>query len=90
MDYTVEEFRSTVKADVILDIIGGAYLAGDVKALNEGGRLVVIGMQGGRKASSTWGALLAKRGSVFATALRSGRSLKKRQSSVVYVRKPGL
>lgn len=71
IDYTVEDFSATVKADVILDIIGGAYLAGNVKALNEGGRLVVIGMQGGRKAELDLGALLAKRGSVFATALRS-------------------
>ncbi|MFF5230893.1 NAD(P)H-quinone oxidoreductase [Dactylosporangium sp. NPDC000521] len=71
IDYTAEDFSETVKADVILDIIGGAYLKGNVKALNEGGRLVVIGMQGGRKAELDLGALLAKRGSVFATALRS-------------------
>jgi putative PIG3 family NAD(P)H quinone oxidoreductase len=71
IDYTAEDFSATVKADVILDIIGGAYLKGNVKALNDGGRLVVIGMQGGRKAELDIGALLAKRGSVFATALRS-------------------
>lgn len=71
IDYTVEDFSATVRADVILDIIGGAYLAGNVKALNEGGRLVVIGLQGGRKAELDLGALMAKRGSVFATALRS-------------------
>jgi putative PIG3 family NAD(P)H quinone oxidoreductase len=71
IDYTAEDFSATVRADVILDIIGGAYLKGNVQALNEGGRLVVIGMQGGRKAELDLGALLAKRGSVFATALRS-------------------
>ncbi|GAA1504171.1 NAD(P)H-quinone oxidoreductase [Dactylosporangium maewongense] len=71
IDYTAEDFSETVKADVILDIIGGAYLKGNVKALKEGGRLVVIGMQGGRKAELDLGALLAKRGSVSATALRS-------------------
>ncbi|WP_327007519.1 NAD(P)H-quinone oxidoreductase [Dactylosporangium sp. NBC_01737] len=85
IDYTVEDFSATVKADVILDIIGGAYLAGNVKALNEGGRLVVIGMQGGRKAELDLGALLAKRGSVFATALRS-RSLAQKASIIRGVR----
>ncbi|MET7419200.1 NAD(P)H-quinone oxidoreductase [Dactylosporangium sp. NPDC005555] len=77
IDYTAEDFSETVKADVILDIIGGAYLKGNVKALNEGGRLVVIGMQGGRKAELDLGALLAKRGSVFATALRSRTAAQK-------------
>lgn len=71
IDYTAEDFSETVKADVILDIIGGAYLGANVKALNEGGRLVVIGLQGGRKGELDLGALLAKRGSVHATALRS-------------------
>jgi putative PIG3 family NAD(P)H quinone oxidoreductase len=85
IDYTVEDFSATVKADVILDIIGGAYLAGNVKALNEGGRLVVIGMQGGRKAELDLGALLTKRGSVFATALRS-RSLAQKAAIIRGVR----
>lgn len=85
IDYTVEDFSATVKADVILDIIGGAYLAGNVKALNEGGRLVVIGMQGGRKGELDLGALLAKRGSVFGTALRS-RSLAQKASIIRGVR----
>ncbi|MEV4508102.1 NAD(P)H-quinone oxidoreductase [Dactylosporangium sp. NPDC049525] len=85
IDYTVEDFSATVTADVILDIIGGAYLAGNVKALNEGGRLVVIGLQGGRKAELDLGALLAKRGSVFATALRS-RSLAQKASIIRGVR----
>jgi NADPH:quinone reductase-like Zn-dependent oxidoreductase len=57
--------------DVILDIIGGPYLNRNVAALATGGRLVVIGMQGGRRGDLDLGALLAKRGTVAATALRS-------------------
>ena len=70
----VEETRRVTDgrgADVILDIMGASYLARNVAALADGGRLVVIGMQGGRKAELDLGALLAKRASVAATALRS-------------------
>jgi len=70
IDYTSEDF-SEESADVILDIIGAAYLARNVKALATGGRLVVIGLQGGRKAELDLGALHAKRGTIAATALRS-------------------
>ncbi|MET8910206.1 NAD(P)H-quinone oxidoreductase [Micromonospora sp. NPDC004551] len=70
----VEELRRVTDgrgADVVLDIMGAAYLPGNVAALATGGRLVVIGMQGGRKGELDLGTLLAKRASVHATALRS-------------------
>jgi NADPH:quinone reductase-like Zn-dependent oxidoreductase len=51
--------------------MGAAYLARNVDALAVGGRLVVIGMQGGTRAELDLGKLLAKRASVAATALRS-------------------
>ncbi|MET7394548.1 NAD(P)H-quinone oxidoreductase [Dactylosporangium sp. NPDC005572] len=77
IDYTAEDFAETVKADVILDIMGAAYLKQNVTALNDGGRLVVIGLQGGRKGELDLGALLAKRGTVAATALRSRTAAQK-------------
>lgn len=58
-------------ADVILDIIGAAYLDRNVDALAHDGRLVVIGFQGGVKAELNLGKLLSKRAGVIATALRS-------------------
>lgn len=70
INYREEDFADKVRADVILDIMGAKYLAGNVRALKTGGRLVVIGLQGGRKAELDLGALLAKRASVHATALR--------------------
>ncbi|MEV4417346.1 NAD(P)H-quinone oxidoreductase [Catellatospora sp. NPDC049609] len=70
LDYTVDDFTD-VGADVILDIMGASYLDRNVRALAPGGRLVVIGMQGGTKAELNLGALLAKRASIAATALRS-------------------
>ncbi|MFJ8581601.1 NAD(P)H-quinone oxidoreductase [Micromonospora sp. NPDC093277] len=78
IDYREQDFVEEVHritggrgADVVLDIMGAAYLSRNVAALATGGRLVVIGMQGGRKGELDLGALLAKRASVHATALRS-------------------
>ncbi len=77
-DYTAEDFVARVRsvtdgrgADVVLDIIGGRYLAQNVDVLAVGGRLVVIGLQGGTKGELDLGRLLVKRASVAATALRS-------------------
>ncbi|MEO5853399.1 MAG: NAD(P)H-quinone oxidoreductase [Nocardioides sp.] len=70
----VEEVRRVtdgVGADVILDNMGASYLARNVAALATSGRLVVIGLQGGPKGELDLGALLAKRGAVIATSLRS-------------------
>lgn len=70
-DFVEEMKAADLRADVILDIIGGKYLASNVAALNTAGRLVVIGMQGGMKAELNLGALLAKRAAVMATSLRA-------------------
>lgn len=58
-------------ADVILDVVGAKYLQRNVSALAFDGALVIIGMQGGSRAELDLGTLLAKRGAVIATALRS-------------------
>ncbi|MEU1245716.1 NAD(P)H-quinone oxidoreductase [Micromonospora arida] len=78
IDYREQDFVEEVRrvtdgrgVDVILDIMGGSYLGRNVSALATGGRLVVIGMQGGRKAELDLGALMTKRASVTATSLRS-------------------
>ncbi|MFF5208541.1 NAD(P)H-quinone oxidoreductase [Streptosporangium sp. NPDC000396] len=71
INYREEDFAEKVRADVILDIMGGPYLPGNVKALKTGGRLVVIGLQGGAKGELDLGALLTKRASVHGTTLRA-------------------
>ncbi|WP_117211172.1 NAD(P)H-quinone oxidoreductase [Allorhizocola rhizosphaerae] len=70
LDYTSEDF-SKVGADVVLDIIGASYLDRNLSALATGGRLVVIGLQGGRRAELDLARLLAKRALVAGTTLRS-------------------
>ncbi|MFY1573584.1 NAD(P)H-quinone oxidoreductase [Verrucosispora sp. WMMD703] len=92
VDYREQDFVEEVRqatdgrgADVVLDIMGASYLGRNVAALAADGRLVVIGMQGGRKGELDLGALLAKRGTVAATALRS-RSLEQKAAIVRGVR----
>ncbi|MFC8490118.1 NAD(P)H-quinone oxidoreductase [Streptomyces sp. NPDC057235] len=72
-DFVEELARATdgAGADVVLDIVGAKYLERNVKALAVNGRLVIIGLQGGVKGELNLGALLAKRGAVMATTLRS-------------------
>ncbi|WP_410810731.1 NAD(P)H-quinone oxidoreductase [Micromonospora sp. 067-2] len=78
IDYREQDFVDEVRqvtdgrgADVILDIMGASYLGRNVDTLATGGRLLVIGLQGGRKAELDLGALMTKRASVAATSLRS-------------------
>jgi putative PIG3 family NAD(P)H quinone oxidoreductase len=70
LNYREQEFEKEITADVILDNMGAKYLARNVAALNRGGRLVIIGMQGGVTAELNLGALLGKNASVTATSLR--------------------
>ena len=76
--YREEDFVERVRAetggagaDLILDIVGAAYLDRNVDALATDGQLIVIGMQGGTKGELNLGKLIAKRAGVVGTALRS-------------------
>ena len=73
-DFVARITDETGGADVILDIMGAAYLDRNLDALASGGVLVVIGMQGGVKGELNIGKLIGKRASVLGTALR-GRPL---------------
>ncbi len=64
-------------ADVILDFVGAAYLAENIKTLESKGSLVVIGLLGGVSAELPLGLLLAKRAKIVGTVLRS-RSLEEK------------
>jgi putative PIG3 family NAD(P)H quinone oxidoreductase len=78
VNYHDDDFVTAVReatdghgADVVLDIVGAAYLARNVSVLATNGRLVVIGLQGGREASLDLSALMAKRAALIAATLRA-------------------
>ncbi|HET6727893.1 MAG TPA: NAD(P)H-quinone oxidoreductase [Jiangellaceae bacterium] len=78
VNYNEDDFVTLVQqatdghgADVVLDNMGATYLARNVSVLAANGRLVVIGLQGGREASLDLSALMAKRAALIATTLRA-------------------
>lgn len=66
----VKDATDGVGADVVLDIMGAAYLGRNIDVLASDGRVVVIGMQGGVKGELNLGKLISKRAQVIGTALR--------------------
>ncbi len=78
VNYREEDFVEAVKAatdgrgaDVVLDVMGAAYLQRNVDVLATGGRIQVIGMQGGVTGEINLGILMGKRGQLRATTLRA-------------------
>lgn len=92
VDHRQDDFVAAVRdatqgrgADVVLDVVGAAYLARNVAALATGGRLEVIGLQKGRRAELDLGELMARRGRVHAATLRA-RPLAEKAAIVAAVR----
>ena len=78
VDYTSQDFVEEVRAftddqgvDVVLDVIGGDYLARNVDALRTKGRIVQVGAMEGPMATFPLGALLPKRATLVGTVLRA-------------------
>ena len=78
INYRDEDFVEAVReatgghgADAILDVVGAKYLQRNLDALATGGRLVVIGLQGGTRAELDLNALMRKRAGIIGTTLRS-------------------
>lgn len=60
--------------DVVIDFVGAAYLAQNVKVLRSQGRLILVGLLGGVRGTLPLGLVLANRLTIQGTVLRS-RSL---------------
>ena len=73
INYREQDFAAEMagRADVILDIMGGSYLSRNVEALAIGGRLVIIGMQGGFTGEVNVGALIGKRARIIGLNVRN-------------------
>nr|WP_261376395.1 NAD(P)H-quinone oxidoreductase [Isoptericola variabilis] len=92
LDHRRDDFVAGVRsassghgADVVLDVVGAKYLPDNVRVLAPGGRLVVIGLQKGRRGELDLGALMSKRAQVTGTTLRS-RSAEEKAAIVAAVR----
>lgn len=93
INYREERFEERVAeasggagVDVILDNMGAAYLERNTRALGVDGRLIVLGLQGGRTAELDLGMLLVKRATVHAAGLR-GRPLQQKADIVAATRR---
>jgi NADPH2:quinone reductase len=77
INYRDEDFAEVVKAltdgkgvDVILDMVGGDYLARELGCLADDGRIALIALLGGAKASIDLGQLLRRRLTISGSTLR--------------------
>lgn len=57
--------------DMVLDPVGGSYIAEDQRVLNVDGRIVLIGLMGGRMSEVDLGLMLVKRQRLIGSTLRS-------------------
>jgi putative PIG3 family NAD(P)H quinone oxidoreductase len=78
VDYASQDFAAEAKSftagagvDVVLDVIGGDYLARNLDALRVQGTIVQVGVMGGGEATFPLGALLPKRATIVGTVLRA-------------------
>lgn len=78
VDHTSEDFVAGVKeltggagVDVILDVVGGDYLARNLDALAVRGTIVQVGVMGDATATFPLGLLLPKRATLIGTVLRA-------------------
>jgi NADPH:quinone reductase len=72
-DFVAEAKRITQDrgVDVVLDMVGGSYLDKNVDVLALEGRLSIVATQGGRTGQLDIGKLMAKRGRIMGSTLRS-------------------
>jgi len=77
INYREEDFVKVVKeagggegVDVILDMVGGDYIARDVKALRTGGRIVFIAFLAGSRVEIDFLPLMLKRATITGSTLR--------------------
>lgn len=62
--------HTTDGVDVVLDIMGAKYVEANLKTLAVGGRLVIIGLQGGVKGEVNLGRVVSRRLTIQGTSLR--------------------
>jgi NADPH2:quinone reductase len=89
VNYRTEDFVDVIKqvtdgrgVDLILDIVGGDYIARDLVALAVEGRLVVIGFMGGDSATIDFRRVLGRRLTITGSTLRPRSAAEKGEIAV--------
>lgn len=75
--------------DIILDSIGGAYLAQNLEALANGGRLVLIGLMKGAKAELDLAMVLRRHLRIYGSTLRSRSAMEKAEIVTAFLSRFG-
>ena len=90
INYKTEDFVASIKhatggrgVDLILDIVGGDYIARDLAALAVDGRLVVIGFMGGDTATLDFRRILGRRLTITGSTLRPRSAAEKGEIAAV-------
>lgn len=84
------EFSEVVKdksggVDVILDLVGANFFEENLKSLNVKGRLVLVGLTGGRTAEFNLGLALMKRAKIIGTVLRARSNAEKAEATSKFI-----
>ncbi len=82
----VMRWTSDAGADVILDLVGGPYLAANVECAAGKGRIILVGLLAGRAATLNLGAILSKRLAIRGTVLRSRPAREKAAATDAFAR----
>jgi len=71
--------------DVILDLVGASYFAANLESLAPKGRLILVGLTGGRTAEFNLGLALQKRAKIIGTVLRSRPTAEKADATRKFI-----
>ena len=82
----VERWTEGKGVPIILDLVGGAYVAANIRAASPKGRIMIIGTVAGRTATIPVGMVLGKRLALRGTVLRSRSADEKREATAAFTR----
>lgn len=80
-----DRFTDGKGVDVILDLVGASYFAANLESLALKGRLILVGLVGGRTAEFDLGKALSKRLKIIGTVLRARSSEEKAEATKSFI-----
>lgn len=86
MTEPVKAWTAGKGVDVVLDLVGGAYLATDVEIAAPLARIILIGLLAGRSATLNLGTVLSRRISIRGTVLRTRSAREKAAATEAFAR----